>query len=797
MRKDCQPVKQWISSKFNIQRFRIASGYRGAILLFLIMGLSLLSGVLTALWIPGLVDDGIFLYQMRQVLDGAIPLREVYAPYPAYLWLGVPFLKIFGYNLFAGRMLSIFWSVISIPFIYLIGKELYSRRVGLIASAVFALSPITLIYYSSATYRPVAFSLLTIAMYLLILGLKRGNWLYYCLFGVILGFDIWVYRGVALFALGSPLLVLYFQRFNLRAAVKSIAFMAAGGMLAGGLIFYYLVRNSSLEFINYVWGFGASPVSGSIVGFASEQHPEWSIIQRFSSWDNFSSYFNFHSRVLYVMTRDWLYLIVPSLIFIALVLKEKLSHYKRRFWIILSSLTFIYVVIIARGQVLGPKGPYGTFEVGFAYQAMLFSGFAALLLLGIAVIAGNVKTDYRSKFAHSFLIFWLMIAIFTLFLFAIVHTHYTVYIAGVSSLMTAVVVDRALAGIKQQSREASRLHFWATPYVLFIAAFLFSLAATGYSFTTAISQRWADEWQVSQSDIREVGQYIRDRTSEVDEILTGYLLLAVASGRRNVLDISYVYLYQAGLNVPVPEEIDRFNAAPTIEEIVQHLASGKVKYVVLGNELRTDPQGYALIRGNTQISAYVDLLYEKEVSIGGFTLFRLSDTAPRGNFWDLAVNLPVITAFSEKESYVFDNGAWWENPGVQKIRRTNLQEGHQVGGVSKVNQILFHPAADGKASFIKFQILNNKYTSLSTSYGIADAAASMTEGVIYDVKVSTDGGNTYAGLLSTRVIENTWEETTIDLTDYLGKDLTFLLSSTGTNSGYYWLQITFRLTQPR
>ncbi|MFT7616249.1 MAG: mannosyltransferase, partial [Candidatus Woesearchaeota archaeon] len=55
--------------------------------------------------------------------------------------------KLFGTDEFATRSLSVLFGVLSIPILYLLAKQLFNKRVAIISSIIFAVSPI-MIYYS-------------------------------------------------------------------------------------------------------------------------------------------------------------------------------------------------------------------------------------------------------------------------------------------------------------------------------------------------------------------------------------------------------------------------------------------------------------------------------------------------------------------------------------------------------------------------------------------------------------------------------------------------------------------------
>lgn len=72
---------------------------------------------------------------------------------PMYTWIAMVFLKFIDDPLFAGRLVSVLAGAGSMVAIYLVAKELFgSRRVGLIASTLYLLSPFPLMYDRMALY---------------------------------------------------------------------------------------------------------------------------------------------------------------------------------------------------------------------------------------------------------------------------------------------------------------------------------------------------------------------------------------------------------------------------------------------------------------------------------------------------------------------------------------------------------------------------------------------------------------------------------------------------------------------
>jgi uncharacterized membrane protein len=70
--------------------------------------------------------------------------------------------RIFGFSEVAIRMPSVLFGVITIYILYLLGKEIFSRKVGLIAALLLAVNPLH-IYYSQEA-RVYSFACLAVAL---------------------------------------------------------------------------------------------------------------------------------------------------------------------------------------------------------------------------------------------------------------------------------------------------------------------------------------------------------------------------------------------------------------------------------------------------------------------------------------------------------------------------------------------------------------------------------------------------------------------------------------------------------
>lgn len=130
----------------------ILSLNKNSILLLLILGIGLLLRVANLEnTMPFIGDQGWFYLSARDMLvNGQIPLVGIASSHPwlhqGPLWtymLALIF-KIFGFNPVNGAYLTIVFGLITIYLIYLVGKKLFSYRIGLISGLLYATSPLAI-----------------------------------------------------------------------------------------------------------------------------------------------------------------------------------------------------------------------------------------------------------------------------------------------------------------------------------------------------------------------------------------------------------------------------------------------------------------------------------------------------------------------------------------------------------------------------------------------------------------------------------------------------------------------------
>lgn len=80
--------------------------------------------------------------------------------------------------LYFARVLTIVFSLVTIYFIYLISKELQNKLAGLVASALYAISPFAIFHDRQAIFDPIATTLFCISIYLFVIGVNKRKLLF-------------------------------------------------------------------------------------------------------------------------------------------------------------------------------------------------------------------------------------------------------------------------------------------------------------------------------------------------------------------------------------------------------------------------------------------------------------------------------------------------------------------------------------------------------------------------------------------------------------------------------------------
>ncbi len=196
---------------------------------------------------------------------------------PNYLYILLPFFWLFNLKPIAGAYAALTISLLTILVLYATASHFFTKRVAIVSSLLFAVSPEFIKEGNSPLYQHFVPLFILLGFYLLLSYHQKTSLWKIAVLGFVAGFAMELHFLAITFALAAPLYFLFFQR----SKVKVLSFYLLG--LVGGLLptIVFEVRHSFLNvklFLNYVqtgnnqtnllnsfstWATGASKVLGA------------------------------------------------------------------------------------------------------------------------------------------------------------------------------------------------------------------------------------------------------------------------------------------------------------------------------------------------------------------------------------------------------------------------------------------------------------------------------------------------------------------------------------------------------
>lgn len=198
-----------------------------------LLGLLLFGGLLVRVWFAQgrwiNPDEGAHLMDALLVLKGYVPIADYEARQPFYVYVLAGFLRLFGTGVVAARAYPIVTSVAIGGLVYLIGTQLYDRRVGLLAAAGYLFMPFTIAYGTHTKTEPLTILLSCVAIYIMLVALDRRRYLLLVLSGVALALAYYARQS----SLGVTLAVGIVLLLRIR---RPVPLLRAGAGLIGGYL---------------------------------------------------------------------------------------------------------------------------------------------------------------------------------------------------------------------------------------------------------------------------------------------------------------------------------------------------------------------------------------------------------------------------------------------------------------------------------------------------------------------------------------------------------------------------------
>lgn len=170
-------------------------------------------------------DEGVYILGARFMSDGYLPYRDFTLVHPPlYSLVLTAIFKVLGYNYFLAKYFSVFISLASIILVYFAGKKITNASVGLVAAALFAVSPDMIYFGRRAVQESLGVFLILLAIYFLFsfLSNKKSNRILLC--GAALGLAIatkYIFAPALIAIFVVMILILMGERFY--GSVKRLA----------------------------------------------------------------------------------------------------------------------------------------------------------------------------------------------------------------------------------------------------------------------------------------------------------------------------------------------------------------------------------------------------------------------------------------------------------------------------------------------------------------------------------------------------------------------------------------------
>ena len=119
-------------------------------------------------------DEASFLVEAKDFLGEKLCDWEPHRM-PGLPLLLLPFVSLFDLNLVALRLWQTFFMIIAVVFTYLLGKELYNKKVGFISALLLSLAWLPLFYSLRILAHVPAMAIIVMALYLFVKGSKSGD----------------------------------------------------------------------------------------------------------------------------------------------------------------------------------------------------------------------------------------------------------------------------------------------------------------------------------------------------------------------------------------------------------------------------------------------------------------------------------------------------------------------------------------------------------------------------------------------------------------------------------------------
>ncbi len=524
-------------------------------------------------------DEGNWLYDALLAMKGYAPLVDYNSRSVFYIYSLIPFVKIFGNTIFAGRLLSVIAETVSAYFIFRIARLLYGKRAGLVAAAIFGIAPFGVFFGSMLKSQTYQILFVVIALYFLVewAGRRKDSLLF--ISGIFFGIPLLVRESAAIFLVFLPLFFYLGLRMSFLETAKKTSIVAAGVFLA------------VLPFV--IFALLAPHLYGLF--------PPTALVSSPFSAEGISHFIENRAGMASFFLKEAIYLIAPAILFWAFLAKKHLgAKFPMRLFIAAVMLFGLAYFSSDAYAYIYMSNPLGLPLPALAVSAILF---ALMSVASIFILKSESVSIINSShsFSAAFVAFMGAPVIFYLFYWEW-SLDYFLEFMPMLSVSAAVFL---LSVLNSRRRTGEML------LVLLMGAAIFTQALHAYQpYTQA---KGMDKFN-SEETVQEVATYISANTADSDEIFSN-TAFAFEAGRRIIFDISHAMMYHYNSTVSDAAAM-RSLGYPTVSGIISYLDDKKIRYVVVDAGFR---ETYFSI--NPQLEKYIYSNYHVEKEINGVKIY--------------------------------------------------------------------------------------------------------------------------------------------------------------------------------
>lgn len=736
--------------------------------LLAIVSIGFVIRIIVASLAPLFLDESYYAYQGALLLKGQIPFVNFYS-YPPVPLFGIALSTLIsGHSVLAMRISSVVFDTLTVYIVYLIGKDIFNGRVGLLSGLLYSLAPFAIWLGTVANEMPMTVFLLMLTFLLFERSIGgRDRNLFFS--GILVGIGWFTSKTLVLL----PIVFLIYNLVKLFRGKASLAsFLRGYGLLVIGCFvvlipsYLLLLTKLPLQQLNLMYGLGGISLSSPIPQMTRD----------------------INLKVLNQTLVQGLGIYIPATAYLMMVLASFTKRRIFRFLGIISCSTIVVYLIIAP-QDLPPFVNYGVVPlynhlfgmtdvlgVGLILTALTLNLFGSitpisvhnrkkqsLLLLLLAVILGFYEYYAWSTGAFTVYYLWETLAICSI-------------LAGA---WTTFLIDFLRANPKRMNSLPRYAKIIAIPCLVIVLI-------AGFENFYAYSNSYSGERPYSLTVVNDAAQYIASHTASSSTILAEPIF-AYLSDRSDLINFYTLVLeYTKGGQAPgLPPAM-----IPTDSGFVQLMQSRDVNYVIL------DARLYDVISVNLPLTyQYIRAFYSPvKVFPTNYSAYSLA-----GNYQPYPITILNRSTIWNPADYLgyypYVQAGAVSQPSANPVMNYTFSPNSQSfmmgseSAVSESNSVIeFAPNPNSsRLSYLQITMPDNPYPTLSLSYSSSNSNSNCSS--ISNYLVLINAGEGWQKVYTNRLESNTTDVAAINLAPFLGETISIRILPNST-----YCSATFKTT---